>query len=86
MEKKFKLSENKSTMEDEDGELTHWYREDFVKEFILRLKEEINSNLELNRESWEMNDDPEIAKQRWAIAKLHNDIIEEIDKLTGDLK
>ncbi len=28
------LSENKSTMEDEDDIKTYWYAEDFVKEFI----------------------------------------------------
>ncbi len=35
----FNLSENQSTFEDDDREKTYWYREDFVKEFIKKLKE-----------------------------------------------
>lgn len=36
------LSDNKSTFEDDDKEITYWYREDFVKEFIDKLKEDID--------------------------------------------
>ena len=36
----FNLSSNRSTFEDDDGEKTYWYREDFVREFIKIIENE----------------------------------------------
>lgn len=35
----FNLSEQQSTMEDDDKNLTYWYREDKVKEFVKLVKD-----------------------------------------------
>lgn len=67
------LSDNRSTMEDDENNITYWYREDFVRSFI-------EERAEQTKRLFCMNPDVDFCNECWACKGVDN-----IDKeLAGD--